>query len=683
MRLLFCLALFCGSLVRGAAPPDVLANVYERLDVLTASLSPDGRTMVYVKRSPSAVHAVVLDVDAAAVKKSLELAKDTSIGGARVRWLNAHRFLVQFGVRDLVALDDDGTHVTWIVDWKKPHWKRERYGPDTFDYVKLDPPGYISSLNSDLRRSPRLVALPHQEPEYAYVEGVAGGILFREQEDHALFKIHLSTGTVQLVETEKVTGAIIHDQQGRPRILREAASMPQRLLYRAADAAPGKWQPLEQVVSPPDGPLFTWSGEKFFGPRAIPIGFDEDPNVLYIASNAGRDTYGIYAIDLRTGRRTSLAIEDPVCDLIDPLTPPRETGLVFDRQKLVGVRYVGLQHTARWVDEELRAVQQRVAELAPRDIPSIEQWDTARERFLVHLSSRGEAGAYAMYFREQDKLQRFFSRSSAPSATARLRSAPWAFKRDTGESLSGSLTLPPTATGKPPCIVVCFSGPEWNRASSNGGTDITALAHMGFAVIEVNPRGVAGFGMKHWQAGRHHFDAMAAEDALLAVDRIAREARLDGGRFAVFGNGFGGLLALRAAALHPERIACVATVSPTLDMVELRTYSSWFSHNKPLRDSVEKWFFGDTDAQRREHSPRHLKAPVKQPVFVAARVNLGYSPDEALAEFRSRQKRAKNEVQFAALPDDFDAPTRYREAFIAMEKFLAKHLGAEAAVGSR
>src|SRR5690606_27887271 len=110
---------------------------------------------------------------------------------------------------------------------------------------------------------------------------------------------------------------------------------------------------------------FSISPENVFGERAVPLGFDEDPSILYFAANIGRDTFGIYDLDLETGQRGGLVIENPHLDLIDITASgvPQAGALVFDRftRKLVGVRYHGNRRMTAWLRSDLLAVQDALA----------------------------------------------------------------------------------------------------------------------------------------------------------------------------------------------------------------------------------------------------------------------------------------------------------------------------------
>jgi dipeptidyl aminopeptidase/acylaminoacyl peptidase len=661
------LFLIMASFVGGASPTDRFAYVYWPPDIATAALSPDGRHIACVARGNGKMSVVVIDVDDAKARPAIELTNDpfTARLSARILWLNAQRFLVHYS-RDMLAMDLDGKNVTRIVDWAKREWTRDE----------------TSTSGNSLagRRTVRIVALPPNDRDFVHVEGVArASSITTFPEEHAWFKIHLGTGAVQTVAKEELTGSIIHDQQGRPRIWRSPTGKPHVYQYRSADVPPGKWRPLQETFPPPDGPRFTFGMNDFFGQRSIPLGFDFDPNTLYVASNVDRDTYGIYAIDVRTGQRTTFKLEDSTIDLISPLASGREAALVFDphRQKLAGVRILGMKLTAKWVDDELAAVQTRIEAMAPAESAVIEGWDTKRERFLVLLSSRGDAGGYAIYFRTEDKLRRYLPRWSRREPYPVPRTTPWAFRRDNGELLAGTLTVPAKPKRTPIPIVINFGSAEWERVLPEAGTEVAAFAQMGYAVLEVNHRGVVGLGLKHWLSGRGRFDAVAAEDVMLAVDRIAPKAGLDAGKVVVYGFGFGGLLALRTAELQASRVAGVVAVSPTLDLVDWSGWTFTFGENSRLRDESRRWFFGETASVRRAHSPLHRTDALRRPVLLAAPRDLGLQPDFALADFRGKLKKAGNEATYVPLTDPFESPSRYSEAFTAIETFLGKYLSPE------
>ncbi len=681
MRRLPLLFLLIAPLLSAAVAP---AGKFDRVYALPiadpAALSPDGKHLAYFSRSETELTLVVIDVDAGAEVARFPLTRDRrdlDWKSGNLQWIDRRRLVLQVTPREILAMDFDGTRGVKLVDRNHPDWNRRLLGPDpAVDYeaatAALPQTRYLPE--APLPRLPRLVALPPAEPEHAYILGRAGSSYYFEREDHALFRVNLGTGAATWVGSEFVTGRLLFDRQGRPRIWCSELVSPGRYRHRAPDARPGDWCPLEEILGPPDRAHLSWGASEFFGSRSIPLGFAADPNVLYLASNVGRDTYGLYAADLRTGRRTGLAAEDPHFDLVSPLAPEPESALVYDRahDALAGIRYEAGRARTYWLDPELAQVQARLDAKVPGDNPVLEGWDIARKRFLVRLSRRGDAGSFAVYFRAEDRLRIYIARG--PATQPRSRTTPWQFIRPSGESLGGQLTLPPLPRRTPVPVVVAFGAQEWERSTGDHASEVAALAAMGYAVLEINHRGTAGLGRKHWLAGMGDLPTAAAEDALLAVDRLAAAAGLDPERIATFGAGFGGLLALRTAMLHPQRINAVVALHPFLELGARDPYSPPFRDHRQLATDARRWFYGADPAEQRRRSLMANAAALAAPVLLADFEFLGQFPRDPLATFRDRVKAAGRRPQLLPIPEDRYDPRRFAAIFVAIEEHFSRHL---------
>jgi hypothetical protein len=111
--------------------------------------------------------------------------------------------------------------------------------------------------------------------------------------------------------------AVLLDRQGRLRLTLPNTTrydFPFRYAYLGPKGG-NRAKPLDEAFKLAG---FSVSPDNYFGERAIPLGFDENPDLLYYAANTGRDTYGIYSLNLTTGQRGALTMEHPVYDLIGP-----------------------------------------------------------------------------------------------------------------------------------------------------------------------------------------------------------------------------------------------------------------------------------------------------------------------------------------------------------------------------
>ena len=123
------------------------------------------------------------------------------------------------------------------------------------------------------------------------------------------------------------------DRTGRFRLIEDRETLPVRWQVSTTKSKLFKkrWQSLDRVLHPNLADPFSAGADTLWTERSFPLAFDADPNVLFYASNVGRNTYGIFGVNLSTGEPTGLATIDRKIDLADPATtlispPPRRSG---------------------------------------------------------------------------------------------------------------------------------------------------------------------------------------------------------------------------------------------------------------------------------------------------------------------------------------------------------------------
>lgn len=638
MPLRLWLLLFLLAPALQAAVPLIVPQMAEGGPSTPAAISPDGKRYAWLKRLMSGSTISVMDVDTFQARGSTAL-KASPIA-AEVRWLNSGRLVVQL-YDTLIAFDADAKNAVYLVEPGKPEWK-------------------------EVRGAVRVVAAPPEEPDVLYVEVAL-------IDTRSLYKINALTGKAERLSGESAFNPVIYDQQGRPRVRHRSGDSPQKDYHRAPDAKRGDWEPLDRLARFPEPPRFSVSPETMLSPRSVPLAFASDPAILYFASNVGRDTYGIYALDTRTGARTSFAIEDPTTDLIPPLGSPGWSPLIFDphRQVVAGVRQRGLSPAVRWIDPELAEVQRELESLAPGQIVYLENWDRARERFHLYLGNAAGRLTGALYFRRTQGLIRLENGSASGTAAAAVSAKPWAFKRPDGTLLTGHLRVPAQSGATPRPAIVVFQAAEWEAASPQGSSLGQYFVQLGYAVIEINHRGVAGFGRAHLMAGRENPEKVATEDLVFAVERLAGEAGLDLTRLAVAGARYGGYLALRAAELEPGRIACTVAIDPEVAPKQKRVLSA-------LDETRNKFIEPRLDHEK-DHSAAAQADALRGPVLlVAESIFTKTDPGDIKGLRRALVDRKKNLRYVDLLNEDIVGPRQAKMA-AAIKEFLSETLAAPVA----
>lgn len=472
---------------------------------------------------------------------------------------------------------------------------------------------------------------------------------------------------------------LLVDRQGMPRIsapARSSVPFPHRLRL---DRGPGarRRQDLSTAAGFAEGAGFVVSPDNFFRERAIPLGFDENPEVLWYASNVGRDTYGIYSVNLTTGRRTGTAIENPELDLIgvstDAFGPP-ET-LVYDRhtRKVAGVRVIGRTRSTRWFAPEFQAVQALLEKSLPGQNVDILEWNVDGTRFLAATSGPTGPGGFVLFDGKTLQLQEFARRAPWLQGVQPNRTVSFTVEVQPGVELECRLTFSPHARVKAqPLIVICPSAP-WERLPLDFQPEVQALAAMGFAVAQPASRGAWGYGMKRRDSIHQGYDRAQVGDVVRIVEEIAKVFTIDTQRVGLVGAGHGAFVALRAMELHPERFRCAVALNPIVNL------GKWLDEERVSSADVTpqlfRTYYGPRELLAQNALVRDAKQIVK-PVFI-----LSYPgphggqrrPTYVSARaFAGTVRRPGVEVAFADLSPEFNQglPGAKTAVFQQIEDFL-------------
>ncbi|MES1166599.1 MAG: alpha/beta fold hydrolase, partial [Pseudomonadota bacterium] len=569
-----------------------------------ATLSSDGHHLAYTVHEDAKTVIILTDVDNPSKGEMVGVGEDTVIQNSRdhektpirvpfFHWAGPNRLVFSAEIPGVSDIDIRRTHeptnitIVYAVDADGRNLLKLANADDVALVSTADTPDADTngSDSTNQPREPRVLGFAADDPESVLVEA-ARPALGSDSNDPNLFgrlatgvfKFNVRTGKRSKVAERDVNGTLIYDRQGNPRIelWQPIDKRVQSFFYLASPlgkAAKGADKMIGDDVSP----------ENYLGTRTFPVGFDFNPNILYIASNVGRDTYGLYALDLHEGKRTPLAVEHPAFDLTGFEPGAADAALVFDRSRrqLVGVRVRVTADSTQWLDPELGRVQAELDGKFPGRNVRIEEWDEARARFLVLVSGTADPGRYFVFHRAEDRLVQFARR--APMNLDQINAAtPFAFDTPEGVHLTGYLTLPRTPlVNPPPLLVDCHAGP-WDRDDPGYNRDAQVLASMGFVVAQVNYRGSAGFGTRYREALRADIDQIPIGDIRAAIAWIATQHKFDRKRVALLGEGFGGYLALRALQLYPDEFRCAVAINAPTDL------EAWTKKSESWQETVDR-----------------------------------------------------------------------------------------------
>lgn len=500
--------------------------------------------------------------------------------------------------------------------------------------------------------------------------------------DFGFHSLDTQTGKLTDLTDERVLenlSALI-DRQGRIRLTvpdTTLSAFPFRYTYLGPKGH-NRATPLDEAAGLTG---FTVSPDNFFGHRSIPLGFDENASVLYYASNIGRDTYGIYSLNLATKMRGKLTIENPAFDLIGPPSGgfPGHESLVFDRytHQLIGVRYSAKLRTAAWLRSDLQTIQARFENTFPGRSVTIHEWDQGGNRYVVSTEGPADPGAFYVYDRTTDKLSEFVRRAPWVEENHSHLTLPFSYRTPDGAHISGLVTGPRQPRLKLiPMVVLCPDLP-WQRVRSDFQTEVQALADMGFVVVQLNGRGAWGLGVKQRQSLTTGYDLVQVEDIVTTVTALEKIFPVNLKRVALMGRGHGGFIALRALQTHPDKFRCAIALESPVNLADWLAEQHWTGQE--AQPQLTRAWLGDAarlKAAPLSRSPETLTKPVlmlNYPGPNGATRRLSYV---AARNFARRVESAGGVIEFADLTVDYmrGLPAARAEVFDRIEAFLNVHI---------
>jgi len=174
-----------------------------------------------------------------------------------------------------------------------------------------------------------------------------------------------------------------------------------------------------------------------------------------------------------------------------------------------------------------------------------------------------------------------FWKSTPVAPATDVTTTPVTFTAADGKiTLYGTLTLPAAASSphSVPLILNPYGGPtptaEARNDWSNGQFFNQLLAQHGFAVLQVDNRGMGGRGRDFLQVSFHNFGPPQFADQIAALDQtLAKNPQLDPKRIGWWGWSWGGSFTLYAMS-HTDRIKAGVAVAPVTDW---RNYDSIYT----------------------------------------------------------------------------------------------------------
>ena len=401
-------------------------------------------------------------------------------------------------------------------------------------------------------------------------------------------------------------------------------------------------------------------------------GFTPDNKGLYLSDSVGANTTQLYEINLSTKSKKVIA-HDPQFDV----------GPVMMHPKTHVLQAVG------WTREKLewKVLDSSIAEdfktlvaMHPGQL-SVGSRDLADQTWLVWYGGDKNPARYYVYDRKTRKASFLFSAIPALDKYVLAERKPVKITSRDGLALHSYLTVPPGKDARNLPLILNVHGGPWGRDSWGYHPEAQWLANRGYACLQVNFRGSAGFGKNFLNAGNREWAGKMHDDLIDAVNWAVREGIADPKRICIFGGSYGGYATLVGVTFTPDVFACgVDIVGPSNIVTLLNSIPPYWTpllnmfrhrvgHEEKDKDFLES------------RSPLFKADKIKVPLLIAQGANDPRVRQAESDQIVTAMRKNNKPVEYLVFPDEghgFARPENRLKFYAAAEQFLAKYLGRRA-----
>ncbi len=476
------------------------------------------------------------------------------------------------------------------------------------------------------------------------------------------YRININTGELeQVAENPGNISTWITDHNGQLRIAIATDGVNTSVLYRKTEKDDFKT-------------VLTTN----FKETVHPMYFDFDNGeTVYALSNKGRDKTAVVKLNIATGEELELVFEHPQVDV---------SYMSYSRQRKVPttITYITWKRQHKFVDEQVETLYKRLERDLGKYEVVITSTNKAEDKFVVRTYSDRSLGAYYLYDKTTDKLEKITEVSAWLKEEDLVEMKPIQYQSRDGMTINGYLTLPKGVEQRNLPVIVHPHGGPWARDAWGFNPEVQFLANRGYAVLQMNFRGSTGYGRAFWEASFKEWGLKMQDDISDGVQWLIDEGIADSSRIAIYGGSYGGYATLAGITFTPDMYACAIDyvgVSNLFTFMEtIPPY--WEIFLKMLHEMVGDPSNPEDSARMRATSPVFHVDKIKAPLLIAQgakdpRVNQSES-DQMVAALKEKGVA----VEYLLKENEghgFQNQENKFEFYDRMERFLEKHMTLELA----
>lgn len=329
--------------------------------------------------------------------------------------------------------------------------------------------------------------------------------------------------------------------------------------------------------------------------RRVELGRGSQPGFRPWAVAA--DQHRLLGYDYATADTARVVARDPITGAEDVIFHSPEVdpsyNLVWgdDETHVRAIAYETDQPRFHYLVEADAQLAAAIDRSLPHTVNNIVSTSADESRLLIEATSDVVPELYFLLDRKAGRLQSLGGARPGLVLDRLARSRFFTFPARDGQKLSGRILLPESPSGKPG-LIVSAGYDLTQRVEATYQPFMQLWASRGYAVLEVNHRGVEGLGQAFAKAGEMKVATTMADDLADAARHAIAQGWVDARRVAIVGQGSGGVLALHTLVRHQD------------------LFGAWIDLATPMDNSaldVDDLAFGLHDTRRRAQDYFRLK----------------------------------------------------------------------------
>ncbi|WP_372943104.1 alpha/beta hydrolase family protein, partial [Shewanella sp.] len=354
-----------------------------------------------------------------------------------------------------------------------------------------------------------------------------------------------------------------------------------------------------------DGDLrLLWEFEALDENAIWPMGFDHDPNILYVSAYH-QGLKAIFKVNLTDPDLTKeLVYQNENYDV--------EGQLIYStlKQKVIGID-TNIEGEFLFWDQDYIKLNNGLNQVLPESHNVINQLSDDERRYLVYSTGPIESGTYFYGDRDKGELYPIAYRYSQLPPEVLSQPKKVNYNARDGLAIEAFLTTPKNTEAKHlPTIIFPHGGPiSYDSTSFDYWAQF--FANRGYAVLQMNFRGSAGYGYQFMNSGLKNWGLEMQNDIEDGAHWLIEQDITDPKRMCIVGASYGGYAALMGVAKTPYVYKCAISIAGVTDLESLVKSSRNYDNSKIVKKQI-----GDDYDDLYQRSPISKAASIKVPVLL-------------------------------------------------------------------